>query len=110
MLIKNTIFTSKNKRKRLRDALFLTAWNSRKIQVKVKDEATVDARGNIKSPDFAICYSYGEVLRFTLSVRVSPLPSYLDRRCEKPQAVGRRRESGPTLSYCVNAGGGASPV
>ena len=34
-------FTSIYKLKRLRDALFLTIWNSRKISTKVRDNATV---------------------------------------------------------------------
>lgn len=75
-------FTIENIIKRLHDALFLTVWNSRKIQIMVKDGATVNA-------------SY-------IGVRFSPLPSYHDGQCEKPQTVGRRRESDPTLSFYVN--------
>lgn len=39
-----TIFGATNNQKRSLGALFLTVRNSRKIQVKVKDEATGDAR------------------------------------------------------------------
>ena len=84
---KKATFTKENLEKRLLDALFLTIWNSRKIQCRVRDEATVNA-------------SY-------LSVRLSPLPSYSTWQCEKPQVVGRRRESEPTLFYIIAEGGPA---
>lgn len=90
------------KEKRLLDALFLTVWNSRKIRSRVKDEATVDARGCNTSSVSLMDLKHSEILRLITSVRVSPLPSYSTRQCEKPQAVGRQRESDPTL-FCVIA-------
>ena len=83
-------FTIENIVKRLHDALFLTVWNSRKIQSRVKDGATVNAS--------------------LISVRFSPLPSYSTWQCEKPQTVGRRCESDPTLSFFLifNAGEGST--
>ena len=85
-------FTAEKSVKRLLDALFLTVWNSRKIQSRVKDGATGNA-------------SY-------ISVRFSPLPSYSTWQCEKPQTVGRRRESDPTLSFLCDDydRGGVHPV
>ena len=98
-------FTTINK-KRLHDALFLTIWNSRKISTKVRDNATVDARGRYASPCFVASQLFGGILRLILSVRVSPLPSYLGGQCEKPQVVGRQRVSDPTLSFCKFGRGG----
>ena len=85
-----TTFTIEKIVKRLHDVLFLTVWNSRKIQSRVKDRATVNA-------------SY-------ISVRFSPLPSCSTWQCEKPQTVGRRRESDPTLSFLYYDRGGVHPV
>ena len=102
-----TIFGATNNQKRSLDALFLTVRNSRKIQVKVKDEATGDARGwCFTSPYFAYTEKIGIRKRLNSGVRVSPLLSYLDRQCEKPRAVGQRRELSPTLSFYIHDGGG----
>ena len=103
---KITNFESNILEKRLLDAWFLTVWNSRKIQSRVKDRAVVDARGCYASPYFACLETNGEILRLISSVRVSPLPSYSTRQSEKPQAVGRWRESDPTLSLFIDYGRG----
>ena len=97
------------KEKRLLSALFLTVWNSRNIQSRVKDEATVGARGCYASPTFAYVYFRGEIERLISSVWVSPLLFHVDRQCEKPLMVGRQRESDPTLFLCAKTGGGVAP-
>lgn len=86
------IFGSINNKKRILDALFLIVRNSRKIQVKIKDEATGDVRGwCFTSPYFAYTEKLGIRKRLFTGVRDSPLLFYLDRQCEKPRAVGQRR-------------------
>ena len=90
--------------KRLLIVSFLTAWNSRKIQCNVKDEATVDVQEMcFVSPMSLFRFERtGHVMiRLISSVWVYPLLSFVTRQCEKPQVVGRRRESDPTLSFCV---------
>ena len=99
-------FTTIKIEKRLLSALFLTGWNSRKIQSRIKDKAMVDARGWNSSPVSLLYFQHSEILRLITSVRVSPLPSYSTRQCEKPQAVGRQRESDPTLSLFGTYGRG----
>ncbi|MCH5318764.1 MAG: hypothetical protein J1E38_03535 [Paramuribaculum sp.] len=76
------LFWKRNTVKRLLDVLFLTVRNSRKIQIRIRNRAAVDA---------------------SRIAWVSPLLFYPYRQCEKPLTVGQRHVRIPTLSLCLTA-------